>query len=68
MKDNMYALLAMRTPWEDTYKPGTIPTITTNAKVTHCQQANETYVEARQIIENTATVDEALNHQIIKTI
>ena len=40
----------------------------TNTTVSHCQQANETYGEARQIFENSTTMEEVLKYQIIETI
>ena len=48
--------------------PVSSPTITTNARVAHHQQSNETYNDARQIFENTATIDEVFKHKIIETI
>ena len=68
MKDTLYDILATGTSWEDPYNPDEIPTIATNATVSHYQQANETYGKARWILENTATIDKALKHQIIETI
>ena len=41
---------------------------TEKATVSHFQQANETYREARRILEDTPTMYKALNHQLIGTI
>ena len=68
MKNTLYSTLATGTPWEDPDDTGLRPTISTNATAAHLQQANDTYIKAIRIFENSATMDEALNHQIIKTI
>ena len=68
INETLYTTLEMRTPWEDPDDPGKIPTIATNVTVAHRQQANETHSEARRILENAATMDEALKTQIIETI
>ena len=68
MKDTLYTTLTTGTPFEDLDDPGASPTIATNVTFDHLQQDNDTYGEAHQIFENSATMDEALRHQIIGTI
>ena len=45
-----------------------IPSIIEKATVFHHQQVNKKHGEARQISENAAATDKALNHQVIETI
>ena len=54
--------------WENPDEPGSSPTIAINAIVSHNQQDNKTYGEARQIFETTAAMDKSLKHQIIESI
>ena len=68
MKHTLYETLVTNKPWEDPDKPGTSPTIATNSTVACRQQANKTYGKARWILENAATMDETLKHQIIEII
>ena len=68
MKYTLYDILATGTSWEDPYNPDEIPTIATNATVSHYQQANETYGKACRIFETAASIDESLKHQIFETI
>ena len=64
----MYAMLDMGKPWEYNKDPGSIPTIPDKVTVTHLLRSNEKHCEARQNFENSATMDEALNRQVIETI
>ena len=64
----MYAMLDMGKPWEYNKDPGSIPTIPDKVTVTHLQRYNEKHCKARQNFENSATMDEAPNRQVIETI
>ena len=61
-------MLDTGTPWEHLKEPGSIPSIIEKATVFHHQQVNKKHGEARQISENAAATDKALNHQVIETI
>ena len=58
MKDTLYTALEKGTPWEYPDNTGTSLTITANFTAINFQQSNETYGKARQIFENSATIDE----------